>query len=261
MTLDRLYKLVEHYSSKHYSGKTLTPELFTDVLVRESVELFGIVFRDIKTVMEQKQKSLNEAVSLIGGIEPFIKYKEGATVNGVGKLSLEEDYYYHDIFYLKLNSLYRPVEVVTEKDAQLLKTNMISRSLWENPIGVIDSKISVMFTPKQESLCNYSYLKLPAVPYYDYCIDLSNNTQVYMPVGSSIVVSPDTGNDLQDSGGGVIRYNVEHLSDPDIPYNSQTIELEWKDTEIIVILKNILINEGISLKDTELFQMVKADEK
>jgi len=261
MTLETLYNLIGHYTSKHYSGQTLTPELLTTVLAKENTELFYGIFREIKISMEQGKKSLSEAVSQIGGLEPFLVYVvDGAVSSGV--LDLEDDYFYYDVFYLqplKSGGLSRPVEVVLEADAQRLKTSMLSRDLTERPIAVIDSKDTVKFTPTVDSVCNYSYLREPATPFYDYCISVTTNVQVYMPVGSK-VVSALAGYDLQDSVGNVLEYNVEHLTATAFPYTSQTVELEWKDTEIIRMLKSILLGEGISLRDSDLFQMVKADE-
>lgn len=262
MTLELIYKIVGHYTSKHYSGRTLTMELFTDVLINENIKLFAKIFQDVKLSMEQGKKSLSEAISLVGGINIFLEYLEGKDVTG-GILTLESNYYYYDVFYLFSGGLFRPVEVLLEKDAQLAKTNMLGRSLTEHPICVI-SGLEARFTPNTGKTvkANYSYLRRPADPYYDYCIKVDSNTEVYMPVGSVITASPGTGWDLKTSAGGaIIAQNVTHLLFPAQEYTSRSVELEWKDTEIITIINNIIGGEGISLRDVELFQMEKSEQQ
>lgn len=261
MTLELIYKIVGHYTSKHYSGRTLTPEIFTDVLINENIKLFAKIFQDVKLSMEQGKKSLSEAISLVGGINIFLEYLEGKDVTG-GILTLESDYYYYDAFYLFSGGLYRPVEVLLEADAQLAKTNMLGRSLAEHPICVI-AGLNARFTPfsSKPTTANYSYLRRPIDPFYDYCIKLDSNTQVYMPVGS-VITAGVGGWDLKTAAGGdIIAQNVTHLLFPAQEYMSRTIELEWDDTEIVTIINNIIGGESISLKDIELFQMEKANQQ
>lgn len=262
MTLDYIYRLVAHYTAKHYSGKTLTPEMFTDVVIKENIELFAKVFQDVKVSMEKNDSSLSEAVNLIGGLSTFLKYLTDKTVTD-GILTLESDYYYYDAFYLQSAGLFRPVEVLLEADAQMRKTSMLSRSLTEHPICVIAEE-KARFTPNfgKSVKCNYSYLKRPIDPFYDYCIKVDSNTPVYMPVGSVITASPGAGWDLKASAGGaIIAQNVTHLLFPSQEYPSRTVELEFEDSEILTIIKNILTREGIALRDTELFQLEKADKE
>lgn len=258
MTLELVYKIIGHYTSKHYSGKTLTPELFTDVLIKENIELFAKVFQDVKVSMEKNDSTLSEAVSLIGGINIFLEYTTGALVDGV--MTFPANYCYYDAFYLPSLGLTRPVEVLLEADAQRRKTSMLSRSLLEHPICVITGN-KAMFTPKiigQTIACSYSYLRNPLDPFYDYCIKVDSNTEVYMPVGSVIVARAAEWDLKESPTGSVIASNVTHLLFPAQAYTSRTVELEWDDTEIVTIIKSITEKEGVSLRDLELYQMEKA---
>lgn len=116
----------------------------------------------------------------------------------------------------------------------------------------------VEFIPNEIDDVVFVYLRTPAKPYYDFCMD-SNDTEIFMPEGSYIVATEGEPGVfgapymLYDYEGNLLNGDVTK-SGATFPYTSLTVNLDWEETNHVRFANNVAHKLGINLHNTVLTQ-------
>ena len=135
------------------------------------------------------------------------------------------------------NGAYRRIDIVTDTDIANRRSNLLAKPLKEFPAAVINGS-TINVYPQDITSAEFTYLKQPNTPVYDYYIDVYKNL-VYLPSGAThTLLSGETGSAGQTSG----------------VVTSLTVELEWNELYHITFAGEVLQRVGINLKDEQLMQ-------
>lgn len=236
MRLDTLRDYVNHVINKEQLGEPQSPKSYNTLLKVVNIEKFVDEYKEwLKT------KDPNS---------PVIRFKKmkGDTqiVNGV--LALPEDYRYF-ISLLEDNEVYKVVNIVSDEKLNDYRFGMLENT--ETPVGAIyPTEIKVY--PKGTHNAELTYFRVPAEPYYDFCID-ENDNEIYLPVGSQIRLVNNVLNVY--SAQNVLLYQNVTKEGITAPYTSLSVELDWDETEHLGIANLILKYLGLNIRDQYVHQV------
>lgn len=256
MTLQEIRNYTELIANKHTTGRTLTEYEFNLAIDAVNTELFNSEYDKIVAMAERDDIAVNYLLNRSKILTPFkIRDSFISVTAGVG--SLPSDYFSWLGLYV-YDGTSKNCEVVDEVEFNMALNNVYQMDVDEFPIvNIISGTIYV--TPANSSTLGLTYLKIPTQPVYDYCIKTSTNSIIYMPVGSYLA---NTGI-LYDSAGVIIESGVVNKNGtiPATQENSETVELEWDVDDHIMFANKVLVKMGINLRDMDLYQAVKIEEK
>ena len=241
-----IWDLINLVIRKEKEGGSIKVEQIGNLLTWASEEFKLALYR--KYEEDQEETDSIRAVK-----ETEIIYVD---VDGLYLLSgLSETYWHHSSAYYTLNGNVRRIEPVTDKEyVERMESDLLQPTA-ERPIMLYLSN-HILFeplraTPSEPLLVpvQYSYLRLPATPVYDYFRDSDDKIR-YLESTWSIAengANYDVHNAL-GGGGSAIYSDVTHLTAQVFPYNSLSEELDWIDEDKIYIIYLILQKLGVKIE-------------
>lgn len=271
MTLQEILDRTNNYLEKDMSGNTLTPEAYNNLIESVNLELFQKEYLKIEIYARQSQIPIHRALYNASGIRPF---KKNETITGLsgGSLVYSDKLSYllmHPLLVMAFyNGIWRKVEVLTDEEMGNRRAGVLNNLSTEPACVLYDDRMQ--FYPTDVNRVELTYLKEPSTPYYDYCVNNTNNTIIYMPIGSKVKYNPathkfeyyDENNILQyndvthnsnwTGAGGLINYST---------HNSDTVELEWLTPDHIKFANMLLEAVGIRLREVDIAQYADKESK
>jgi len=260
MNLGELKEFIEAISNKDQAGNSFTPEQFNLILKQENLDLFNIECEKLKQLAQAKGQPFYKTYYNANNLNEFEVISTENIVGGKLLISTLNDYAYPITgIAMGYNGGDRKVDFDDDNEVSRRRTNLLTKPPYWYPMGVRKGG-TLYFYPNDIALLEFTYLKFPAEPNYDYCIRNSNYQKVYMPVGSNITAVGPIYN-LYSSVGVLLAGNVLHLTATVYPYTSTSIELEWAVNMHIKIAGLILSKMAVNLRDQELQQYSLIEEK
>jgi hypothetical protein len=131
-----------------------------------------------------------------------------------------------------LNGNTKSIDILTDQELDDRRTNTLSVPLDEYPAAIINNNLINIY-PNNITSAEFTYLRKPLTPVYDYYID-ANANEVYLAAGTFHTLTTDeTGSAGQTSG----------------TVTSLTVELDWDELFHVVFCNEVLSRVGINLKD------------
>lgn len=238
MNLGQLYDYLNFCANKAQTGGTYTPQDYNLNLPVVNTEYFEE--RRKKYEVDQRAKdSLRRFMMFYGYDEnPY-------PVQSTGKLTLPNDYLYFSSLRYRYSKIVNGVTQYEYKDIYLstdaqwgdaLK-NKLKPVSKKNPIATLRNTF-IQVEPKDLQYVEFTYLRKPAVPVFDYYINNTTFQLVYMTGGT---IPPASG--VTYSGLSTYTNN-----------QSVSVELEWDDIDVINIADLLLRKIGINLRQEDLVQ-------
>lgn len=254
MDISTFVRYVYDLARKDGKGNVVSPQAIVNWLTYVMLDDFNSLLTQALTLAEQKQVALANVIFDIKDLRQFVKTTlispaMYAPIGGISqsKAPLPDDFKY------ELGCTYNMVNVDLLSSTLLPKYrgSVINGNPEESPKGFVGGGY-IEFLPNDISDCVLVYLRTPAKPYYDFCMD-ENDAEIFMPVGSYInqVNFVDILYDVNNNviATGVIK-DVNHL----YPYNSLTVDLDWDEINHVRFANNVAHKLGINLKNPILTQ-------
>ena len=254
MTLQTFLDYINFITNKDPIGETLTPEQYNTLLpvvnYKYYKRLYGLP-EDYQVGMPFSKIAWELTQNITDSLRTFKTlrdYKNNPlSVDSNGQASYPDDYFHvSSMRYKKLTNAgcsaterWSNVEVVFDNQLGGRLANSITNPTKNNPICCFYNTY-IQFYPIDLQFVEFTYLRKPATPYYDYYIDTTTEEQVYLAPGTT---SPATGADP-----------ASHVS--------TSVEFEWEDSDIIGLAQIMLEELGINLRSEELqtFAMMQQKE-
>jgi hypothetical protein len=185
MTLDQLFKYLNFISTKENSGLTYTPVLFNLNLPIVVRDVYDNYFREYENTGVISDVLSAYLVSMDDNSAPLM-------IGANGLANKPEDYYHKDSMNYKIDydggvTEFRPVEVLTSALFNYRKGSKLREPNNRYPIcRFLDTVIE--FLPKDLQYVDFTYLRSPESPIYDYYINSSGDV-VFMPEGTQHYLS------------------------------------------------------------------------
>lgn len=254
MTQQQILDNVNFFANKEQSGKTFTPDDLNAVSPLLNIELW------LKELGLSQEYQLDIPISKVMyeinqlNTEATRKFKvvfndetQPLPVTPQGIMSLPSDYKYPSSITYKYSTNtanceteieYKAVEVLTEGQFDMRRGSKLMPPTHKNPVCCFyDSYIK--FLPLNLQFINFTYLRLPKTPFYDYYID-SNDNIVYLPAGSSHLLSAGETGSMGQTVGTV---------------NSLTVEWEYDEMFHPEIVYRLLLKLGVNMREAALTQI------
>ena len=256
MKLNVLLDFLNFVAAKETEGESMPPRQFNVVLESINIEVFDKEIETIKVILETESVSLKNLVEKNLKLRPFLKENSGAIVPSLGLITFPSDFSMFLGLSVKdtITGVYKVVEPVSHEEYLRRQQGVIVRS-FELPISIYNDNMIEIRGKDYDNYILY-YVKVPARPYFDYCIDVSLVKYLYMEVGDYIELNNiTTQHELKNSGGAVLNDNVSHrfyTSGGIGIYTSTSVELEWEEKDHMFFAREMLIKMGINLRDQQL---------
>lgn len=242
MKLNDIFDLIEYIASQHNTGDTMTPSQRNLLLEYVNQEFYN---------QEYEKYEVNRNIS--DNMRPFEVIMGGGStmplkVSSSGLATIPTDYMHgSSMYYKKVVGSSGLNPSITEKIIEELtdsefseRVGSVLRTTTKYPVCTYRNGY-IEFRPKDINYVEFTYLRKPTTPYYDYYISTSGE-EIYLEAGE--VHTWATGE--VDSSG------VTHtIGDPN--YTSQTFELEFPENTHIAITRLILSKVGINLSDADIY--------
>jgi len=270
MTLDAIYQYVRDVSNKDVAGNAFSPDQFNNLLEFENLELFQTHFQKAKALAAKNEIPLADVLFDSSDLRNFIAEStiDTGAINTAGGLSRMRRTYPTDFEYpISLIADNKPVDIKSAMELTRIRSGVLNQNFNEHPVAVqIDGAFELY--PNNLTTLLLIYLKTPTTPYYDYCLGVTSDTEIFMPVGSRVVYTlPHAQYNLYNSLGVLLEWNVTHsYFNNSFPtggdtYTSLTVELEWDDLQHMIIANRILEKLGVNLRAPEVTQYAMTQDK
>jgi hypothetical protein len=241
MTLEVLLKYVNYICVKENSGSTLKPREFNTILDATNIDYFNKLVLDAQMYALQSKIPLSKAIYEFKALRDFRRNSTIIFTAGAYTLSGLTNYGYWLSMISNYNGSMSKVDIITDDELEERRSNLISKSLSEYPAAVVNNSTIYVY-PTDIATAEFTYLKIPTKPVYDYYLDQYQN-RVYLAVSAThLLTTGETGSAGQTSGTTV---------------TSLTIELEYNQLYHVEFCNQILQRIGINLKDEQIRQYVK----
>jgi hypothetical protein len=259
MTLQEIFDLVNYVVNKEQSGDTMTPAQYNVLLKQVNSEYFN---EELNRLVLAKTSPIGSDVISHSPLHDFIK-SASCVVDSTGAAPLPDDYVHWMGCTCKDSSnRLRPFEVVTPEIADGRRSNILG--LISKPFGYISDE-AIQGYPYNIQSISLTYLRMPSPGYYDWGQDADTYQVYYLPLGSYLTNEITTNVfELYTSDGTYVK-NIykEGIRSGQLPYNSLTQELEWREHLHTKFVNLILSKAGINLSEpqvTQYAEMMKKEE-
>jgi len=182
----------------------------------------------------------------------FKKEHTFAATTSTGEVTNPADFEYLFSMKAKYKGMMRDIKESSNEEMTNILGSLVDTILEQNPRAVrlaVGYKIYPYDVGKAPDFVTMTYLRKPATPFFDWCIDNSRGIAVYMPVGSNIHLNDGLIPCLYVGGVEKLQ-NVSHPSYNNVgTYNSLSVELEWPARVHHKIYNRILAAMGITMGD------------
>jgi len=279
MTNEQILGLINYIANKEQSGKTLKPEQYNLLLPADCIK-----FAQLQRKEYEKTQEVTNAIK-------HLKVSDSnLTVNaGTGIASVPTNYEYGgQLWYNDSVPQRRKIDLVTDAEFNLRMGSPLRKATVKKPFGKLVGS-SLYFEPKSlGSNVKFSYLKVHTTPVLDYYID-TNDIAIYFSDPTDVAAwsagSYDSGDTVYYASNG--HYYKANTTTVEIPTHSDwdidedyshtltgdelgssgqtastivdslTIEMDWRDTEKLIISDMLLERIWPNLKKMELAQYVE----
>jgi len=257
MTLQQVLDFVNFVIRKSQAGDTMGPEQYNTLLSGFNVQLFHDEFQQVEVMAKTQGIPVYRAIHTSSAILRFIQYIMLYT--NAGKANVPDDY----VHYVGIISTYmgapRDIDVITREEMNNRRSSLLESQLGIKPAAIIEGPNIFVF-PKDVATISphgleFSYLRMPKTPVYDYCLQESTGKVIYMPPNSFI----DNLNNMYVSGStAVFAANVFHANKiSGTQYDSVSVELDWDYRFHMRFVQALLQVSAPSLNPELLNQYVK----
>lgn len=242
MTLDDVLKYVNYITNKEQNGRTLSTTEYNTLLPIVSLKYFKKKYsipEQFRVGMPFSKEAYEITQSIVDSIHQFkhVMGVDGALMNvdSYGKADIPSDYMHVSSAYWQsitnqvncnIDVRYRTIEFLTDAEYTERLTSAIKFPSLRYPVATIRGNY-IQFMPKNIQYVNFTYLRVPNTPYYDSYIDDTTDQEIYLPPGTN---------------------------NPNTSAASQSVELEFEDTDIIDIASILLSMIGVNLRSGDLVQ-------
>lgn len=237
---------IRYIINENQQGASLTPQMATSFLKTANILLLKrkIGLPENYNPMNPFPREIFQA-TLVNTIDlqPFMMHMGNMTslplaVNSDGLATLPPDFFYPTgILFIKpteSGAVPRMVTLVTDIEWMQSLGNTVTTPTEEYPMAKIFSG-GMYVRPADVKFVDFSYIRKPADPVYDYYIDNATAREVYLSPGET---PPLTGVTYSGIGG---TGNI-----------SASVELEWNDINKVNIMAIMLSFLGVNLKANDI---------
>lgn len=242
-----IWDLVNIIIRKEKEGGTIKPEQLSNLLMWGNEEFKLMIYRKY----EQDQEE-TDSIKIVKEAETI-----AVDADGLFLLSgLSKTYWHHSsAYYFYVPDPSAPlvgtnyiIDEVTDKEYAERMTSDLLEPTIQHPIMLYLST-HILFEPLRNESVQYSYLRRPATPLYDYFRSSDDKILYLEPTWSIAVNGAEYDVHNAPGGGGTAIYtNVTHLTATAFPYNSLSVEMEWLDEDKIYIVYLILQKMGVNIE-------------
>jgi len=244
MTLQTFLDYINFITNKDPIGETLTPEQYNTLLPYVNYKyykrLYGLpddyqVSAPFSKVAWELTQNVTDSLSTFKVLRDY--KNNPLMLDSNGRANYPSDYFHvSSMRYKKLTNAncgvderWSDIEIVFDNQLGGRLSNSITNPTKDNPICCFYNTY-IQFYPTDIQSVEFTYLRKPATPIYDYYIDTTTEEQIYLAPGET---SPSTGADP-----------ANHLS--------TSVEFEWTDSDIVDLAQIMLKELGINLRSEEL---------
>ena len=270
MTIDSIYQYVQAISNKDVAGNAFSPGQFNNLLEFENIELFQTHFQKAKALAAKEEVPLSDVLFNTSDLRNFIAEDVPAALSQVaagGLTRVRMSYPTNFEYPISLIADNKPVDIKSTTALTRIRSGVLNQNFNEHPVAVQLDGVFELY-PNDLTTLLLTYLKTPTTPYYDYCLSVDSDAEVFMPVGSYVVYVPAQGQyNLYASDDSIIQEDVTHtyfdnsVPNSGVTYTSVTAELEWNETQHITIANRILEKLGVNLRSPEVTQYAMTQDK
>ncbi len=256
MTIKGILDFVNYISNKEQMGQSLTPENFNVLLAGFNIKIFNDELTQVEVMAKTQGIPMYRALYAASSLRKFRTLTTLQT-DAQGIASLPTDYVHFTKLLAQYNGAIRTIDVVSEEEMANKRSSMMETSLSIKPACTMYGT-QVQFFPKDighspNPNVELKYIKMPAIPNYDWCISNVTGSQVFMPVGSYVQTYGGATQNLYAANGDVLARDVElRVSLGYLPYTSFTVELEWDEIFQWKLITLLLTAMGVNLKDEQI---------
>jgi len=247
VTINSIYAYVLDLWRKDHKGVVLPPPVFNNWIAFVSLDMFENIFTQAQQLAAQGNRDVSDVILKLGVFGNFVKdvnpnpaQQPIAGVN-VGYIEIPTDFRY-------ALGMIADGNIITIKSPTMkakYRGAVVNGDIGNNPVAFVEDKI-IEFLPNDLGKIVLIYLRKPAVPYYDYCMD-SRDQQVFMPVGSICKKDDALITNLYKSGGVTVITAGVTANGP-LPYTSLTTELDWDESQHTKIADQVAQKLGVNLR-------------
>ena len=241
MNLGQIFKLVDFIANKEQTGDTITPDQFSEVILPAVNIMFfkkkyGLP-EDYRPGQPLPREAWEITQKISDDLRKFKEFQPAWAINSAGVAAIPSDYVHRSsitrtyIPYTGAQPKTVVVEVLTDDEAATRRGNSITAPTVKNPVCVFQ-KNSIQFYPSNLQSVEFTYLRLPKTPFFDYTI--ANDEYIFLPAG-------------QFHNGTVLPAGTP----------SRTVELEWTEDTHIDFVNRILYYIGINLREDQLINFAE----
>ena len=246
MTLDQIVNYVNYICVKENSGSTFTPDQINLVFPVANVNMFNRRVQEAQVLGLQYKIPFSQALYEHAALREFhIPESITFTTGSFDLTTLTNTYAYWLSLIAHYNGEDRQIELLPDKIFADRRTNIItSRKIKKYPIAMTEGN-NIKVLPNDITTAEFTFMKKPATPVYDYYYDANANL-IYLAVGASHTL---TGGEVGSAGqtSGTVTSN--------------TVELEWNSLFHVEFCNEVLAKVGIALKDEQLRTYAKEVEE
>lgn len=245
MTLSDLLKYCQFMLAQNQKGNSISVDNYNVSLRFVNIEMYGDELKKLLALEAAPAQIKREALLN----SPLNKFTKGAGANTTS-FAVPSGARIWTVIATKATGELVPVDVYTERQIMVMRTSVFNVDVQKYPIGVLRGS-SLDVIGEGVSSMEISYLLMPTMPFYDYCID-SYDSVIYMPEGSYLAQSAGVTN-LYDQSGALLTANVTHTNGL-TAYTSQTVELEWDERFHDDFAYRLLEKFGLNIRDVQVLQ-------
>jgi len=247
LNLVQIWNHINFLLRKEKEGKTLTPKQYNDLLTVVNFEVFQAMWvryeNDI-TITDSLVRFIVDETLTTSVSQDYVE-----------SLNFPTDYYH--LISLKTSGDI-PIDLCTELEWNELRDDPVIGATATSPRArmVYDQgQKQIRVLPSSATDFDITYMRRPATPYFDYCIDNTTDEILYMEVGWIITA----GGALEDGSSNVISAAVTHPDSPSLPYTSVSIEFDYEPQDVDKA-KNLILQK-VSLSNKQDSQHAYAAQK
>jgi len=255
MTIDSFIRYVYDLARKDGKGNVVSPQAIVNWLTYVMLDDFNSLLTQALTLAEQKQVALANVIFDIKDLRQFVKTDTlilaGYTVGGINqaKATLPADFKYE----LGCTANMVNVDLLSSTLLPKYRGSVLNSNPEESPKGFVGGGY-IEFLPNDTGDCVLVYLRTPAKPYYDFCVD-ADDLEIFMPTGSYIEWVLNHYRLVAADGSVISNNNVTHPSaTTTAPYYSLSVDLDWDETNHVRFANVVAHKLGINLKNPILTQ-------
>lgn len=242
-------------------GKPASPEEF-NTLIKLAVNDF---YKEQYKAFMQAWGRTPDGVSLPyyqAALENLLK-KKTLSNSGDGTATLPPNYKYPVSASLKIDGILI--------NAQILSPDQVDNALYNDFLDITEYPVVLITDNNIEGIPSsytdvlFRYFESITEPNYDYCISNTTGRIIYMPVDSTLV--DDNGTTVlayTDADGNItkiIASDVSHVTNPTLPYDSTSIEIEFSDDFFTEIAGKVIEAMAAKSRESSVMQYGKSEQQ